>query len=763
MVGPSHRDRRPSMSWSRRRLGVFAPLALAVAALGLIVGILPTATPVLADDGDADFCGGAITAETAPPKQINLVLDDSGSMFHQNRGTVLLDRWSKAKYSLEVFAALMGPSDTLKVFLLSDFDKAGDTRTPVVTLSGSQSRSQRAQAIRDVDFVGQRTPFLAVEEAAEDLEDSAVEDKWLVVITDGKFELARGESLEEADLNERTKVLVERTREQGNPIKVAYLAIGDDIPVLSEDRSLGIYSEQASNDQQLLLKMNDLADRVFGRDAENLPASGLWDFGSDSVDMEQMIVFAQGAGVQISPSASTANGTVAATDIVNVSWSENPDVKLEGRGIPARPDESLEGQVAFFENLPRGPVQFDITGARTDVPVRVFYKPLVTLGYKLFTESGESVQDVEPIAGNYTMEYGFMDRECNFVESPLLGDQRIEYVGVSQNGELIDEQFASGSSIEFPRGEVTIEILGTYLDGVQIVNPEPRERVFRQPPLPSDMQAQSVSYQVSDLTDFPPAGQQIPLEYSIVEDGITRVPTDEEWAQLDTTTFTYDHISNLEFDVVKGQNPGELSLLVRAPEGDVFAADTGDIDVTVRGSYLPDQSAGVAEVTVPIEVVDDLSFWERRWNDFKTWGWKVLLALLLLILLIGYLTKKRFSKRVKKRPSITGTPKSVGVTAIEDRGKFQAGGIKRFLPFVANTATLSYVPPGTVGFRAMKLKAGPGKSMIVTNWKEIAEKDNVEINGTPLNSETRRPPKLSASGTITASTPQMTYELTPSN
>jgi len=131
-------------------------------------------------------------------------------------------------------------------------------------------------------------------------------------------------------------------------------------------------------------------------------------------------------------------------------------------------------------------------------------------------------------------------------------------------------------------------------------------------------------------------------------------------------------------------------------------------------------------------------------------------------LILGYIFKRRFSKRVKRRPTITGTPRSVGVTPIEDRGKFQTSGFRKFLPFVANTATLSYVPPGTVGFRTMKLKAGPRKSMTVTNWKEIAQKDNVEINGTPLNSETRRPPKLSASGTISASTPQMTYEMTPS-
>lgn len=738
-------------------------LCLAIGLLLPTAGALATA-PAAAET-DSGFCGATAQYVEGLPKQINLVLDDSGSMFHTSRGTELLDRWSKAKYSLEVFAALMGPDDSLRVFLLSNFDDARDARTPIVELSGAQSGTQRAEAIREIDLRGERTPFLAVEAAAEDLENSNAPEKWLVVITDGKFEVAQGEILNEAaQLDERARALVRAAQDKGTAINIAYLAIGQDIPVLTEDRGLGIYSVQATNDQQLSLKMNELADRVFGRDALDLPASGSWDQGDDSVDMQQMIVFAQGAGVQISPTAETVNGPTQASDVVDVSWSENPPVRLDGRDIPATPDPSLEGEVAFFENLPRGPIQFDINGARADVPVRVFYKPLVTLGYKLIDESGQSVEVAEPVAGTYSVEYGFLDRECNFVQSSLLGDQQVNQVTISNGGQVIAENFASGALIDFPKGEATFDLSGTYLDGVQIVNPEAtRTRVFAQPPLPGEMRAAAASYKVSELGEFPPVAQQIPLEYSVVEGGVKRAPTQEEWDQLDPTTFTYEHDSNLEFEVQKDREPGQLSLLVRAPEGDVFAADTGDIDVTVRGSYLPSQSGTLAETTVPIEVVDDLSFWDRLVNWFKTIGWKLLLALLLLLLLIGYLTKKRFSKKVKRRPTITGTPKSVGVTAIEDRGKFQAGGFRKFLPFVANTATLSYVPPGTVGFRTMKLKAGPRKSMVVTNWKEIAEKDNVEINGTPLNSETKRPPKLSPSGTITASTPQMTYELTPRN
>jgi len=49
----------------------------------------------------------------------------------------------------------------------------------------------------------------------------------------------------------------------------------------------------------------------------------------------------------------------------------------------------------------------------------------------------------------------------------------------------------------------------------------------------------------------------------------------------------------------------------------------------------------------------------------------------------------------------------------------------------------------------------------VMNYKLIAEKENVEINGNPLDKDTKRPPILSTTSTITATTPTMSYECTP--
>jgi len=741
------------------------PLTLVVVLVAIFLSCILATPSAAASTGGYETCGQPIAPEESAPKQINLVLDDSGSMFHEEGGTKLLDRWSKAKYALEVFAALMNTQDTLKVYRLSDFTDAGGSQQPVVELSGTDSPATRVNQIREMRMVGKRTPFLAVERAFEDLIDSPDPDKWLVIVTDGEFDLPGGDRLDEPGLNRRLQGFVEQAREKGAPIRIAYLAIGEGIPRVQSDRSLGIVAEDAPDADQLLLRMNALADQVYGRRDIQLDQSVTWAPGSDSIELAEAIVFAQGQGVIIEPQVLVRSGSEDAAiggSVVDVSWSENPPVRRQGLPIEALPDRTLQGQVGFFRDVPRGDVYFTIENAAPGVPTQVFYRPQVSLGYALVDpKTKERIDASEPVEGDYGVEFFFTDSECNELESELLGERSIDQVQILQGGDVIHADVKSGDVVQFPKGEVTIDLAGTYLDGVPIANQAPLTRIFAQRALPGQMLADPTSYVVSEMAEFPPPDKQIPLRYFVVEDNVERPPTAEEWATLDPETFTFEHDSNLEFAVEKLPTPGELTLLTRAPDGDVYAAKTGEIDVTVSGSYVPGESENTAQATVSINVEDDLSTWDRFTHWFKTMGWKILLALLALTLLFGYLFKRRFSKKVKRKPEINGTPRMIGMTPIQDRGKFETSSLRKLLPFAANTATLSYVPAGTAGFRKLKLKAGPGKSMIVTNWKEISERDNVEINGTPLNSETRKPPKLGPGSTITAATQQMTYELTP--
>jgi len=272
-------------------------------------------------------------------------------------------------------------------------------------------------------------------------------------------------------------------------------------------------------------------------------------------------------------------------------------------------------------------------------------------------------------------------------------------------------------------------------------------------------------YAVSDLADFPAESAGTQFEYVVIEDSQQRPFTQKEWDQIPPDALkVVSGNSNIEFEAIKGADVGQVTVVPRAPNGDVFAADTGEINFEVFSEYTANgEITESSRASGSINISDDLSTFDKLMNWWKTLGWKLFLLILLLILLLGYIFKRRFSKRMKKRPSISGTPNQVGTSSEESTGKFRKNGMRSYLPFVADTATLTYVPAGVTGFRPLKLKAGPSKSMIVTNWKQIAEKNNTEINGTPLDEETRRPPQFGASATITANTPQMTYEMTPNS
>jgi hypothetical protein len=720
-----------------------------------------------ADDAAADQCGDIVAADATGFRQINLVLDDSGTMFKDFASDTLMTRWSHAKYSLGVFAALMGPGDVLNVYRLSDFVGRDQTRTAALVLSGSDSAISNVGQIDALEMKGLGTPFEAVDGAFGDLQTSGIQEKWLVVLTDGKFRVPgpdnKDRDIEQSELRDLIQGFARDGADQG--IRIAYLALGEDIPTVADQPRLGIYGKQARNTEDLLGQVENFANLIFGRD--ELPDSVFTSRNparaNIDIDMAQMIVFSQGPNIDIGPLQTNA-GAIPPLTSVDVKWSPNPYqvtrlVRGQREPVLSVPDQALEGQVAYFGEVPNGQVEFAIANARSGIPT-VFYRPQVRLGYQLRDVNGNEVRGNAVEAGDYTVTYGFQDVNCNFVDSPLLG--KVEYLSssIEVDGQVIATDFKSGDLITFPEGQAEISLLASYLQGTRV--PGNFSPVFLKPALPSRIAATDITYQVSTMEDYPPDSAAIPIKYTIIEDGVERLPDADEWAALDASTFKVDPVdNNLEFDLKKLDEPGQLLLRARAPDGDVFKAKTGLIEATVSGSYVANRTDLYAEETVQFEVEDDLSTWDRFKNWFATSGWKWLLALLALATLLGYLFKRRFSRSVESSPEITGTPMTVGRTSINDQGSFKVNPFRRILPFFANTATLTYAPAEEFAFAEMKLKAGPGKSMVVTNWRELAERDNVAINGEQINEDTQRAPRFMPGSIITASTPQMTYELIP--
>ena len=194
-----------------RTLGTIALLGV----VGCSVKGLPAGSAV----GDS-ACPSAQVSAPTPSRHINLVLDDSGSMFKDPDNTPS-DRWSVAKYSLEVFAAMLGERDSLDVYRMSDFADDGSKR-PAITLAGSETTDERAED-RDMPLVGRETPYASIQTAYDDIRSVDSPNKWLVVLTDGALKDAAGATLVRKDVE---KELSGYTKETPG-LSVDFVAIGE--------------------------------------------------------------------------------------------------------------------------------------------------------------------------------------------------------------------------------------------------------------------------------------------------------------------------------------------------------------------------------------------------------------------------------------------------------------------------------------------------------------------------------------------------------
>jgi len=684
----------------------------------------------------AASCGAAVNAEAPQPRQINLVIDDSGSMF--NDGSQPLDRWSQAKYSLEVFAAMLEHDDSLNVYRMSDFG-SNPNAGPQVQLSGADPMSSRVAKIHAMQMVGGGTPYAPVQRASADLAGGKAPTKWLVILTDGQF-----------DDRSTADVQSDLAQFSASGIHVAFLAIGADAATINNDPAHGIYFAHAASSADLLGLMTGFSNLIFERSILKQPVPG---HVSADVPLDQALVFAQGSDVSIG-SATTAGKKTAPVSSVGVSWADNQRAMDGGVLVDAVPNKTLQGTIANFSHIPQGNTVFDVKGAQT---IAIFYKPHVKFGIQL-AKSGRDVDADKIVGGKYTLKYGFVDDKCKFIHSDLLGS--VDYsASIANNGKIVATKFSSGDAITLERGDVVIEA-GAHFLGNETSKATIKLKVL-EPARPGVFTVHNTTFLASKLDSYRAPGHAIALDYA-VKQGSSAIPfTKNEWATMKPSSFVVTSKKDLKFDVSLGDEVGRVYLTPRAPHGDVYAASTGRIPLTLHASHVYDEQLNQATLHLTTTVVDDLPWYERLLHWFEQDGWKWLVALVILVIVCGYLFKHRFSKRMKKRPSVVGTPNQVGVRSEEAKGRFAIATGRRLLPFVADTATLRYVPPGVIGFTSMRLKAGPHKTMRLENWRQIAQRKNVAVNGTELDADTTKAPPLSPSSTITATTAQMTYEMNP--
>ncbi len=318
-------------------------------------------------------------------KVINVVYDDSGSMVNGDESDVSVESayvptWAQAKYSLEVFAAMLNTEDELNVFCMSD---SGAISKTIVGSDKEAGVKDIHEHFKTGDY-SVMTPFQTLENAYEYLSDEKYEDyeKWLIILTDGAFTVSDSS----ADKVSDSKVSAALSQ-YGSSLdgRMIYIPIGGSAV---EYNANSFTQLKAASGAELLEQVKAASEIVYyQRDKRELTDSSV----NLGVSMKKIIVFAQGAGVEIE---SISKGNI--TDSISVKYTEaqngvnfdNSSGKktFAGSESKIKTDTSLQGVVATIE--PNGdciePGQLNITfGEAKPKSYTIYYEPAVKAYYSL--------------------------------------------------------------------------------------------------------------------------------------------------------------------------------------------------------------------------------------------------------------------------------------------------------------------------------------------------------------------------------------------
>lgn len=390
-------------------------------------------------------------------RAIAIVFDNSGSMYAgENKA------WCQATYAIEVFAAMMNGGDTLQVYPMSEVTTNGRTYSsedPVVVSGGGD-----ISAIRDMytPHAGD-TPIETIRDAYDGLQGTSADEKWLIVLTDGAVFYEDGKELSASATQTR---LEEVLNEYNCGVNVLYLGIGNAAaPKVEGSGAYQYYADKAVNSADVLSKLTEMCNMIFGRD--KLPSSGRQ--LTFDVSMKKLILFVQGSDISdvvLKDSAGEPVGTPA------MEYSPRYSEQGAGSGFRSKfgVDKSLSGYMAIYDvELDAGTYSLSYSGNASDVSV--YYEPDIDLVASLMDESGAVVSGASELyPGVYTIGYGLVDREGNATNSNLLGATSYK-VTYSINGEKKTDVSDKNGQIELELREGDVldgEFNVTYLSGYTI-------------------------------------------------------------------------------------------------------------------------------------------------------------------------------------------------------------------------------------------------------------------------------------------------------
>ena len=650
----------------------------------------------------------AAAESSEPSRLIHVVYDDSYSMI--KTGGSYVDTWCKAKYSMEVFAALLGANDTMNIYYMSDFDQ-GANGSPKLTLKGGDTAAN-VKSVHDLlspdDTARMNTPFKAVEAAYRDLlnADGAGREKWLVVLTDGAFETnVRNQKKNPAE--------VDAFFAGTDPsVNVMFLAIGSGAAQIHAGDKPQFFFRTAQTSDQILNNITDMGRQMFNSHKLELGSDGKISF---DLPMSELVVFAQGQDVKIEGITDAEGKPIPGGQAeAQVRFSDKPYVNAQDPSIIV--DTALAGKVKVFQGeYPEGDYQVKVSGAET---VEVYYKPDVAVNMFLTDANGNSVTEMEKLwMGTFHSIFSRILR------------QEAHVFGFSSSYTV----YQPGDSIQLEEGDVTVEAIARYLD-YNSVRTNMSYRVWKN---------KAVGYEVLDDTVFrvKPNGIESdgPYRVKLTLDG--RDMTEAEWAEFGVPTVTRDKSVKKFYGDPVVTKTGEVGVIEITPglKGDKAKGYLyGDMPYTINYQEIHGDEvwSGYGEGTMHI-------------SDGRTWlqqHWRMVVRLailgVILFVLAGYVPgiKPYLPRRIRSRPRIDCRPTGLYGQPYVAKGSFSKKLMTTIVPYKAEKGTLRYTPPGVRGALPLELKATRKRNrMLVTNAKSIAGKDVVRFDGSLLEKDQKKP------------------------
>lgn len=588
------------------------------------------------------FCGTLLTPSTITKAaeiektnrsyEIAVVFDNSGSMYKD-------EAWCRAKYAMEIFAAMLDykDGDKLKIFPMWEVTTDGTSKS-----GGSYSPIQ-VESKGDIEKIANLytpkagdTPYAPVNEAYEYLQKTSATDKWLIVLTDGEFnQEARTDQIQKVAAAELQKRL---TGLASNDIKIQYLGFGK-APELQQDESKGFYAKK-STDTSLKDDLINICNAIFQRSV--LPANRL-DGKTLELDlsMKNLIVFVQGSDAKVE-SLKNAKGTKVECTL-DSGQRKYSTISAGGDYENAKPDTSLAGQVVTFGRCAAG--KYTLTYS-SEVAPQIFYEPDVDIEVTLTNAEGQKVDGTSGklVAGEYTITSKIIDKKTkqDVTKHELMGnDVKVKTIVKPESGEK--KELGNPCTVKLePDKKTEIVVEGTYLKDYKIStkdNPDLdwlKNIQVVEPSVDIDLNAEVLQsnswYKIKDHDSWKPIKATVKIE--------GKKATDEQLDKMELKIKTQKGVS-YRYEPIKGESAFYI-YLGQDKDGKYVEPKTGkykmDISAVFTDKFDTENYSNMEKLSFDIQIYDKIWVWL---------GWLLLFLILLTIWLL-IMTKKVLPKKIGK-------------------------------------------------------------------------------------------------------------------